>query len=929
MISRIFTLHLILLIFVPFLISAQNNREKAVNFNIDYTLINPTCGQNNGIIKIKTDAQQPTFTWSNNAKSIDSIAYNLPPGDYTVQIKDINNNIQYMGFNLTNNSGNCTAPEQPVFTSTVLTEGIVKLDSYYPTIYNLSWNMGDGTIYTQKYENIYHKYATAGTYNVCLTRTNEHGSNTSCQSVIVPEWSNIISGKNIKPTTNSTNGLYVDKMCDCGTNTYMMAHYDNSPVKLYKFDTSTEQVMLLPIDAVGGRYYNYNTECLNNKLYFSGKVGTSGYELCESDGTSIGTKVTHNYVTNPNLGVNPTNFRVYNGTLYFDGYQEEEGYVSLVCFKLVGSTVNQITSLGIHGFGQNTIFNNQIMHVSNRLAMFDGNQLTYLTPENVGAIMYGEINGIMLFVYFRNSNDTELWRTDGTIGGTYLVKDIRPGAAQAIENYRSVKLNNKIYFVANDGVNGNELWVTDGTEAGTVFLKDIIAGDVVDNISEFKVANNKVYFIASDGNGNKLWETDGTPSGTKKALGINSTVNIQKSFTQESIFAEDDAIFFTTYNEATGRFDLNYIGTNNIVSKIPSICDADEYRHYQSWKLNNGKLYINGYKNYTAQTLSSCSFSFPNIADRIAYYGDQIDLNTPANSTTKWYSTNFCTPISTASTYTINNSTQNSSIYTRITNNLGCSSNLKKVNVYNYGLGRVNPANIAKCDVSTIRIKVESYGFFRPENTFKIVLSSSNPSYFSEIPTQTVGNEIVGTIPAELQNTTSLVAFIKSAVPDIIFYNFFVKVPTAYDSKVAYILGNNTISQGANSNISILMGGNPPYSFNFNGQIYSGITKNPYYLTVNPTTNTNYTLSDFQNSCGSGNVYVNTATISISQCLENISQTGILTNGIFKSTNSIESSGVLSPPKNLIYESEKRILLNPGFSAQAGTIFSAVIKACQ
>lgn len=925
MISRIVTLQFILLIFVSSLISAQNSRVKSVNFNIDYTLINPTCGQSNGIIKIRTDAQQPIFTWSNNAKSIDSIAYNLSAGDYTIQIKDINDNIQYMGFNLTDYLGNCTAPEEPVFTSTVETEGIVKLDSYYPRIYNLSWNMGDGTVYTQKYENIYHKYATAGTYNVCLTRTNENGSSTSCQSVIVPEWSNTISGKNIKPTSTSTNGLYVDKICDCGTNTFMMAHYDNSPVKFYKFDTSTEQVTLLPIDAVGGKYYNYNTECHNNKLYFSGKVGTSGYELCESDGTSAGTKITHNYVTNSNLGVNPTNFKVYNGTLYFDGYEEEEGYVSLVCFKLVGSTVNQITSLGIHGFGQMAIFNNQIMHAYNRLAMFDGNQLTYLTPENVGAIMYGEINGIMLFVYFKNSNDTELWRTDGTIGGTYLLKDIRPGTARAIENYRSVKLNNKIYFVANDGVNGNELWITDGTEAGTVFLKDIIAGDVVENIAELKVFNNKVYFVASDGNGNKLWETDGTPSGTKKALGINSTVNIERNLFRQNTFVDNEAIFFTTYNTVTGRFDLNYITTDNTVGIIPAKCDEEAYLHYNSWLLGNGKLYINGSK----KTFSTCSFNFPNMVDRIAYYGDQINLNAPANSTTKWYSsTNVCTQLSSSSTYSIN-STQTASVYTRITNNAGCSSNLKKINIYNYGSGYINPSRVAICNPSTVKIKIEKYGFYRPENTLKIVLSSSSPSYFNEIPTQTVGNEIIGTIPNELQNVTSLYAFIKTTLPNEIDYRTFVKIPTTYDSKVAYLLGNNTISQGRTSNISVLMGGNPPYSFNFNGQTYSGITKNPYYLTVNPIINTNYLLSNFQNSCGSGDVAVNTATINISQCLDNISQTGLLTNGVFKAINSIESTGTLSPPKNLTYESEKLILLNPGFSAQGGTVFRAVIKSCQ
>lgn len=927
---RIAVFKIILLCVLSFTLFAQNNNAKSVNFNIQHTLIYPTCNTANGIIKIKTDALQPTFVWSNNVKSIDSIAYNLPAGDYSVQVTDINNNIGSMGFTLTNNLTNCSAPEQPVFTSTVLTEGIVKLDSYYPPIYNLSWNMGDGTIYTDKHQNIYHKYVVAGTYNVCLTLTNELGSKTTCQSINIPQWSNIISGKNIKPTTTSTNGLNVKNMCECEGTTYMMAKYDNSPVKLYKFDTNTEQVTLLPIDAVGGRYYNYNTECHNNKLYFSGKVGTSGYELCESDGTSAGTKVTHNYVTNSNLGVNPTNFKVYNGTLYFDGYQEEEGYVSLVCFKLVGSTVNQITSLGIHGFGQMAIFNNQIMHAYNRLAMFNGSQLTYLTPENVGAIMYGAINGIMVFACFKNSNDSELWRTDGTLAGTYLLKDIRPGTAYAIENYRSVVHNNKIYFVANDGINGNELWVTDGTEAGTIFLKDIIAGDDVDNIAELKVFNNKVYFVASDGNGHKIWETNGTPSGTKKALGTNSTVNIERNLFYQNIYSDNEALFFTVYNNATGLLELNYIKTDNTVGKILPTCDGDEYRHYVSWKLSNGKLYINGYKNYTIQTLSACSFSFPNMADRIAYSGDQINLSAPANSTTKWYSsTNLCTPISTSSTYSINNSAESTNVYTRITNNLGCSSNPKKVNIYSYGYLRFFPNNIARCNASTIKVKVLKSGFFRPENEFKILLSSSNPSFYGEIPTQTIGNEIIGTIPAVLQNVSSLGLLLRSTSPDATYDVNYYPVPTVYDSKASHILGTNTIPQGGSATISVLMGGNPPYNFTLNGQAYTNITKNPYTISVNPTTNTNYILSSFQNTCGSGIIAVNKASINISQCVNNIVQSGKLISGVYKAANTIESNGLLEPPTNVFYESEKRILLTPGFSAQSGTIFSAKIKTCQ
>jgi len=51
----------------------------------------------------------------------------------------------------------------------------------------------------------------------------------------------------------------------------------------------------------------------------------------------------------------------------------------------------------------------------------------------------------------------ELWRTDGTDGGTTLVKDINPGLDSSRIGLLTV-VGNTLYFKADNGTNGRELW---------------------------------------------------------------------------------------------------------------------------------------------------------------------------------------------------------------------------------------------------------------------------------------------------------------------------------------------------------------------------------------------------------------------------------------------------------------------------------------
>jgi len=118
-------------------------------------------------------------------------------------------------------------------------------------------------------------------------------------------------------------------------------------------------------------------------------------------------------------------------------------------------------------------------------------------------------------------NGRELWITDGTGAGTTLVRDIRAGTTGSIFSgtFGVVgtfgTVGSYVAFGVNDGVSGSEPWRTDGTLAGTGLLRDVNAGVTSSNASGFFApGNGLVYFLANEGTtglltGNELYFTNG------------------------------------------------------------------------------------------------------------------------------------------------------------------------------------------------------------------------------------------------------------------------------------------------------------------------------------------------------------------------------------------------------------------------------------
>jgi ELWxxDGT repeat protein len=155
-------------------------------------------------------------------------------------------------------------------------------------------------------------------------------------------------------------------------------------------------------------------------------------------------------------------------------------------------------------------------------------QATILKEINPnGSSYYGDItfvhNDIMYFLANDGTTGPELWRSDGTTTGTYLLKEIFPDANNYIFSIDFAVLGNEIIMGVAGKSDDYAIWKTDGTTQGTV-LVSTLSNDYPDWRDRLVTLGNYVYFAGySTANGPELWRTDGTPSGTSMVKNISSS----------------------------------------------------------------------------------------------------------------------------------------------------------------------------------------------------------------------------------------------------------------------------------------------------------------------------------------------------------------------------------------------------------------------
>jgi ELWxxDGT repeat protein len=194
---------------------------------------------------------------------------------------------------------------------------------------------------------------------------------------------------------------------------------------------------------------------------------------------------------------------------------------------------------------------------------------------------FATLNGVAYFTADDGVHGTELWRSNNTSAGTYMVKDITPGTGSSnIQNITAT--NNKLFFTVNQIV-----YSSDGTDAGTMPVPGITYnGDVTTCLTP---AGNTLYFLTAV---SRLWKTDGTQAGTSLIIDFRAVYNYSTDWLGQLTYV-NGALFFTPgYDNAYGPELWKSDGTAAGTMMVKDINPGSGGSLPSNLTSVNGKLYF-------------------------------------------------------------------------------------------------------------------------------------------------------------------------------------------------------------------------------------------------------------------------------------------------------------------------------------------------
>ncbi|RAH17115.1 MAG: hypothetical protein CMB58_001165, partial [Methanobacteriota archaeon] len=183
----------------------------------------------------------------------------------------------------------------------------------------------------------------------------------------------------------------------------------------------------------------------------------------------------------------------------------------------------------------------------------------------------------------------ELYRYGMNVGGgLFLVKDINEGTSGSNPMHLT-SVGPGVYLSADNGTNGQELHYSLGNTFNTVVVKDINPGINGSSPQELTKLGSNLFFTADDGeNGRELWVSDSTEEGTFMVKDINTN----GSSTPNWLRVMDGALYFMAYTEDHGRELWRSDGTESGTYMLRDINPGSNSSFYWTPDIYHGELVI-------------------------------------------------------------------------------------------------------------------------------------------------------------------------------------------------------------------------------------------------------------------------------------------------------------------------------------------------
>jgi len=155
-------------------------------------------------------------------------------------------------------------------------------------------------------------------------------------------------------------------------------------------------------------------------------------------------------------------------------------------------------------------------------------------PTSIGDTLY--------FAASDGEHGPELWRSDGTTDGTFMLRDNSLGSFVSTP-FALTPVGDELYFVglsAYDEQMVHDIWKSDGTQAGTSLVKQFATRFDTGNFGLASMNNSLVFWTGLPSN-RALWLTGRSVSGTQKIMDFNG-------IDTDNMVVHNDMFFFSGSN---------------------------------------------------------------------------------------------------------------------------------------------------------------------------------------------------------------------------------------------------------------------------------------------------------------------------------------------------------------------------------------------